>query len=496
MNTNRATVKWASFIDPSTAIPTVWDPITMDAAETCGEFEGGQYVSTGIYRPGFNDRMNGNSPPYGPVNYNAMKEALKNTHEHNFAQTITGDFNGDGRADLAIHNATALELYLSDGTHELPRWVQSFPLPGWDYFAPGDQFVVADFDGNGRDDLVVYNMLDFTIPYLALLRAADPPAVGFTVSVRYDGTLPGWQMKPGDQFYAADFDNDGKSDLYVVNNTLTDWPVGYIGMLHSTGSALTLAKRFDDSIVGWGPLRSGDRFYPANVNGTGGKDLYVSNATDWCTGYVSSFLSTGTDFTAGIRYDTTIPGWSNIRPGDTYFVGDLDGNGRQDLYAFNGTDYPVPYLGVLRSTGTTGALDVPILHQSSVDGWGAMKANDRFLVGNVDGTGGRDLFVYNLLDWSAKFVGKLLASPSGFQGNLQVNSVGKWPLGVGDVFLLANVDGQPGASPPVDDVVAHNDAVAGNEFLGLLPNNGTTWTGSVLYNKWIHHYLYHSSGMW
>jgi hypothetical protein len=496
INTNRSTVKWADFIAPTTAIPTIWNSGTMDQSETVGEFEGGYYKTYGVYRPHYNGRMNGNSPPFGPVSYDAMKAAIAVTHEHNFAKTLSGDFNGDGRADLVIHNANALELYQSDGNQQVPTWIQTLPLTGWDSFAEHDQFLVTDFDGNGRDDLIVYNMVDFAIPYLALLRSADPPAVGFTVVVRYDNTLPGWQMKPGDKFFVGDFDGDTLADLYVVNNTLTDWPIGYLGMLRSTGGTLAFVKRYDDILPGWDKIRPGDQFYVANVNGTGGKDLYVSNTTDWCVGYVDSLLSTGTELTGGARYDQTIPGWANILPGDTYLVGDLNGDGREDLYAFNGTNYPVPYLGVLRSSGVTGTLDVPILHESTVDGWGAMKANDHFLAANIDGVGGRDLYVYNLVDWSTKFIGQLQATQYGFVGNLQANTVGKWTLGVDDTFLVANVDGKPTAAPAMDDLVVHNDSLPKNEFLGLLVNTGSNLSGPVLYNKWIHHYLYHASGMW
>lgn len=495
IDTNRSTLKWRDFVNPKTALPTTFDAGTMDSAETTGLFEGGLYKTTGVYRPQYNDRMNSNSPAFGPVNYEQMKTVLATTAQHNFANTVVGDFDGDGRADLAIHNANALELYLSDGTHEVPRWIQTLPLAGWDYFAEHDQFLVADFDGNGRDDLIVYNMVDFAIPYLALLRSVDPPGVGFTVTVRYDAVLPGWRMTAGDRFYVGDFDGDGRADLYVANTNLSDWSIGYLGMLRSTGTGLTMVRRYDNTLPGWDKMNPGDNFYVANVDGTGGKDLYVSNTTDWCAGYLATLLSSGVDLAMGSRYDQTIPGWANLLPGDQFVVGDLEGDGREDLYAFNGSNWPQPYFGVIDSQ-PGGTLAVPILHEGAVEGWGAMATHDTFLAANVDGQGGKDVFVYNMVDWGPKYVGRLAAHADGFRGNYQVNTVGKWNLAAADVFLVGNVDGRPGGAAPLDDLVVHNDASAHNELLGLLVNGSVTLDGPVVYYKWIHHYLYHASGYW
>jgi hypothetical protein len=269
--------------------------------------------------------------------------------------------------------------------------------------------------------------------------------------------------------------------------------MGYLEMLRSTGSAFQHVARYDDVLPGWDKMKPGDQFYVANIDGLGGKDLYVVNNTDWCSGYLLSLLSTGTTLVKGTRYDQMLGGWADLRPGDQYFVGDFERTGREGLYAFNGSDWPTPYLGVVRSLGS-GALDVPILHEKYVPGWDELKTHDRFLPANIDGQGGTDLFVRNMLDYPDRYIGRLIARPEGFQGSWQMNQVGKWNLANADVYHVANFAGGTAASS-LDDLIVHVDP-ANNEFVGLLSNNGFSLSGPVLYWKWIHHLPYHSSGYW
>ena len=97
---------------------------------------------------------------------------------------------------------------------------------------PGDHHAVGDFNGDGKEDLWVFNGSDWSIPYLGMLRSTG---ASLAMSKRYDGTMPGWQMRPDDRHYVGDFDGDGKADLYVFNGT--NWSMAYLGMLSSTGSA-------------------------------------------------------------------------------------------------------------------------------------------------------------------------------------------------------------------------------------------------------------------
>ena len=117
-------------------------------------------------------------------------------------------------------------------------------MPGWE-FTPGDRFYVGDFNGDGKKDLFVFNGANWAIPYVGMLRSIGP---GFALVNRYDGNIPGWQMRPGDHHVVGDFTGDGRR---TCGSSTVDWSIPYLGMLRSTGTALSMSKRYDGTMPGW-----------------------------------------------------------------------------------------------------------------------------------------------------------------------------------------------------------------------------------------------------
>ena len=293
-----------------------------------------------------------------------------------------------------------------------------------DAFRPGDQFLVGDFDGDGKQDLFVYNFTDWSIPYFAMLHSDGN---GFTGVRRFDRELPGWgEMKPGDQFLVADFDGDGRDDILVFNGR--DFSVGYLLMLRSTGNDLQLVRCYDDELPGWGSMKANDTFFAANFSRerrAKRADLFVSNQQDFSVGYLLMLASNGSSFEflyAG--FDETLPGWGDMKPGDQFLVADINGDGLSGLYVFNGTDWSTPYLEMLPFDGQRSPVRSAL--RSRRARWGEMRRNDRWFVADVNGDHRSDLYVYNAEDWSTQYPGTLLSSGTSLNGGWQEDWIGSW----------------------------------------------------------------------
>jgi len=244
----------------------------------------------------------------------------------------------------------------------------------------------------------------------------------------YREELPGWDdMLPFDRFHVADFDGDGRDDVYVVN--ARDWSVGYLGMLRSTGNSLEMARRYDDFI----------------------------------------------------------PGWDSVLSGDDFYVADFDRDGRDDLYAFNGTDWPELYLGMLRSTGA--GLGLTELYRDYVPFWGLLAPNDRFYPADVDdnAVGRDDLYIYNGRDWSqGGFLGVMRSSGAGLSGDLKEHHIGRWELAPFDRIQVTDFEGNG-----KEDLVIYQPG-----SLGCFTSNGDTLGWTHTYPRWIHNATYHVNGWW
>ena len=496
-NTKRDSLKWKEFVNPSTPIATGVNPTPGNGACTgytagampagwstdgdAGLFEGGKYKDDGISRPVVSCRMRSNSPDFCPVCYDQVKNTLDPFHEHTYQDSYTGDFTGDGRADVVIQNANSLALYQSVGTELEPLWIATGEIPLWDDFRAGDRFFVANFDADKDDDLYVVNFTDWAIPYFAMLRSNG---AGFECIRRFDLELPGWDdMRPNDQFHVADFDGDGREDLYVFNGR--DWSMGYLEMLRSTGTNLSFVRRYDDNLPGWGRMEDHDQFYVADINNDQREDLYIFNGQDWAIGYLQLLGSNGTALNHIRRYDEELPGWDDMRRHDRFYVGDFNADGYDDLYVFNGSDWSEEYLEMLRSNGTS--MSNTRRFDGTVPGWDGLAEHDEFFVADVNGDDRDDLYIYNDADWATQYLGTIQSTGTNLTGAWQDDWIGSWNLGTPDLFLVGNFNGGLG----YEDLLVRND-----NWFGLLRSQALSVQLEAIYPNWIHRHRYHSLGWW
>lgn len=122
---------------------------------------------------------------------------------------VIADFNGDGRLDLAVgsRDSTNVTVLLGNGLPSLFN-----PTPIFFVVGTGPEAVAAgDFNGDGRPDLAVANFLSGSV---SILLGNGLPSL-FTVSTFNAGSQQFSTIE------VADFNCDGNSDLVEVNQNAT-----------------------------------------------------------------------------------------------------------------------------------------------------------------------------------------------------------------------------------------------------------------------------------
>ncbi|MCB1033379.1 MAG: CRTAC1 family protein [Acidobacteria bacterium] len=146
----------------------------------------------------------------------------------------TGDYDGDGRVDLYLANFGSNRLLRNrgDGTFEDVTAKSGADDPRWSVAA-----AFFDYDGDGWLDLYVANYVDFTVATHKLCRAETGapdycgplsyrPQPDRLLRNRGDGTFEDVTLSSGIHaafgaalgVVPADFDLDGRMDLYVAND--------------------------------------------------------------------------------------------------------------------------------------------------------------------------------------------------------------------------------------------------------------------------------------
>ncbi|MEX1079526.1 MAG: M64 family metallopeptidase [Homoserinimonas sp.] len=509
IETRRSRIKWRRYIAPGTPVPTGTGadsgytagtkPATWDDQADAGLFEGASTFETGIHKPAVNCRMRGNTDEFCPVCYTEMKEQHHDETGRTFRTTVAGRFTGTGRSEFFGIDRRGLSLYRADGA----RWehVRSTAgiIPGGWGIRPGDVYIAGDFDGDGRDELVVYNPTWWSIPLLGLIKVAADGSL--RLIRRYDADIPGWGgFARNDRFLVGDFDGDGRDDLLVTN--FTDWSMPYVATLISTGTGFTLTRRYDGDIPGWGGMRRRDQVQIGDFSGSGRSDVLIWNARDWSSIYLGLCRMQRGGLRCIRMYTDDLPGWGGFATHDRIYIGDFNADGKDDLYLFNGRDWSEAYLGMFRSTGS--AFAYQRRYDGDVPGWGGMREHDRFLPVDLTGDGRIGLFAWNMVDWGPNYAGRMRSTGTALVADWREDWVGEWHLGSLDRFTAVPpaarrlVVTDIGDRAPViarrlatdhilvprgpDRVIAHN-----RDWLGTI-RTASPLTLDSIYNRWVHNY--------
>ena len=270
----------------------------------------------------------------------------------------TGDFNGDGKTDLVAadigSNSIAILLGNGDGTFQ--------PLVSYSAGVKTASVAVGDFNGDGKADIVASNFGDNTVS--VLLGNGDGT---FAKAVSYAaGTGP---------YFVAigDFNSDGKADLAVTDST-----GGGVAILPGNGDGT-----FQDAVIyAAGP--NPDYVAVGDFNGDGKPDLAVANGNGVgvLIGNGDGTFQTQVNYAAGMTTDFVA-------------TGDFNGDGKLDL-AFVASPNVV---GIMFGKGDG-------TFQAAVDYTAGGGADGPAVVGDFNGDGRSDIAVVsNFSNLASVFLG-------------------------------------------------------------------------------------------
>ncbi|WP_264538481.1 beta strand repeat-containing protein [Flavobacterium sp. N1736] len=352
-----------------------------------------------------------------------------------------GDFDGDGKLDIvAVNFGTSLLVSVlrntSSGTGNINFAAQmTFAVAGANPLSVG----IADIDGDGKIDLAVGNNIGNTV---SVLRNTSSGIGNINFAAKID--FPS-DFGPAD-ILMGDLDGDNKTDMITTNNRST-----HISVYRNTSTTgvITFAP-IQTFTTGTSPL------YGAigDLNKDGKLDIAVANNG---SNSISVFLNTSSG-SGNINFDTTV----NLAIGNIQVdaaISDIDGDGMPDLVASSSA-----FLHIMRNTATAGgslSFATPLKIPSTT-------GTSDLVLGDLDGDGKDDIAVnhntgstISVFRNSPLFAPTVQATNVVFSNTTGIATTATWVNGNGAsraVFVYAGASGSP---LPLDSATYTANAIFG-----------------------------------
>ncbi|UOG63005.1 hypothetical protein MAL04_11365 [Leptospira noguchii] len=265
-----------------------------------------------------------------------------------FKGNVSGDYNGDGRSDIAFYLPETRDFVVAehDGRvfqfRSYGRLMSGIPdLFRMEWFA-------GDYDGNGLSDSVLFDeptgqwtlmlnkggsfeFLRFSKKFQNVFRNDYIPNSNLDSSSTNDSTKPG---KDHDKvhFLVGDYNGDGRSDISLYDSRSGKWFVGENHRNPNKNDSVTFQMQWKLYKVFTAPeqaLFGHDRF-SGDFNGDGFSDflLFDRSSGEWTLGET-------VDGTINFRIWSRTPQFKTMT---RWLQGDFNGDGRSDIGFYNAND--------------------------------------------------------------------------------------------------------------------------------------------------------------
>jgi hypothetical protein len=328
--------------------------------------------------------VNGGSTPTDLTPSRAYYSGPDNWGVQNTKFTVSGDFNNDGKDDVAAmydygNGKMGIWVFESNGTTMTPVNMYMGVDGGWNVDAT--KYVVAgDFNNDGKEDIAA--MYDYGNGFMGIW-AFESDGTTFTPTRIYTGLPGGWNVSATKFVVSGDFNNDGKEDIAAMY----DYGDGFMGIwaFQSDGTNLTPTRIYTGVTGGWNV--DATRFVVSGDFNNDGKED-IAAMYDYGNNFMGiwAFESNGTNLVPSRIY-TGAPGGWNVAATKYVVSGDFNNDGKEDIAAMY--DYGNGFMGIwaFQSDGTN--LTPTRIYTGVVGGWNV--AATKFLVSgdySGDGTSG------------------------------------------------------------------------------------------------------------
>ncbi|MCP4873086.1 MAG: VCBS repeat-containing protein [Proteobacteria bacterium] len=304
-------------------------------------------------------------------------------------QYLYGDFDSDGDTDVMKATgkaSTGLQIAKSNAGTSFDGW-SAWQANSIYAGRAVEDYAVGDFDGDGRDDVLLADGGDWHIRFSGI-TAAPSMSVGIGASV----PMPVWQLArttsvSRDRLLVGDIDGDGDDDLVRFASSSSRW---YLHLSNGTRSG---------TFTGLAPSVSGNGGLIGDVDGDGRDEVVRVDTTVLTIGGLKiydydvvttnlaipwptmAFATTSTDGVAGLRSRRT----ADHDAIEHLIVCDFTGDGRDDLVVAWGNA-----IRLAQSSGGGSFDDADtVLHDIGPHAW--EEHGRSYAAGNFDGDGDLDL---------------------------------------------------------------------------------------------------------
>lgn len=309
------------------------------------------------------------------------------------AKILAGDFNGDGLTDLALvggfgWNTVPVAFSNGSGGFTTTNLANSF-LPAV-ASQSGAMAVAGDFNGDGRDDIALAGVSSWNTIPIAYSNGNGT----FTNTNHANSFFATVAAQPGARLVAGKFNSDNRADLALVGGA--GW--NSIPVAFSNGNGTFSTTNLDNSLFAAVSVQSGAKVVTGDFNGDGRTDLAATGAAGWTTIPVA-FSNGDGSFATTNHFVWHFPGWA--AQGSKVVAGDFDGDGRADLALTGVVGSIAMTFAFSTGDGNFTAGRLPINHIPTWSAEAPFAVSGRFKPHTAGGDGRRDIALLGNSAWAS-----------------------------------------------------------------------------------------------